>query len=653
MTVQLLWNLVVKNFSALRKVIVPFILASSVMFGLEYILLSLVNNDYIQKRHATLPMLISYANILVGLLTIIFVIYANRFVMKQRKQEFALNMILGLEKKHIRLMILMEMIIQMLIIIAFSILGGYLFGNLVFLLLNKLVKGSGITLMNYPFDLWAAGIIILSVLGVFIVLYIFNNIMITRQSPVQLMRTKQAGEKKTRRWIIIICLIVGMIALFTGYYIALTAEGVISSLQKIFLAVFAVLIGTYLLFMSLSIVVLQRLKNNAKFYYQPNHFFSISGLLSRMKANAVSLASITMLVTFLVVTLGMTVTAYRGMESQVAGRLTQDYRVDGFDQTSLKKVEKEINHYAQVDQYRTGGYLFFPIQNVNGDLKQIPKDVKKIDSNSMIYGLVITAHDHNQLHNDHVNVKKGQVLLSANTKRFRNYKNINFAGKKTKVINTEKDYLGNQIAIDGLYIIVSDKDELKKVQNYYKDYDPNAKRYIPSALTSSMEFNIVSGEKNFIKHQKTIEKNIGASIESKDEVKKILYELNGGLIFMGIVVSIVLLTGIFLVLYYKQMSEGFEDRRNYNIMKKIGLPDDLIKSTIHKQILWVFSLPLIVTVIHTLFASKIIYNLLGVLGVRNPLLFITSYIGVMIIIMMIYGLMYLMTSRTYYKIINE
>lgn len=140
MTLKLIWKLVVKNFNMLRSIIAPFILAAGVMFGLEYIMVSLINNDYIQKRHETLPMLISYANIIAGILTVIFVIYANHFVMKQRKQEFALHMILGLEKKHIRLMICLEMIIQMVLIGFISIVGGYLFGNLVFLILNKLVK---------------------------------------------------------------------------------------------------------------------------------------------------------------------------------------------------------------------------------------------------------------------------------------------------------------------------------------------------------------------------------------------------------------------------------------------------------------------------------------------------------------------------------
>ncbi|UBH13433.1 ABC transporter permease [Macrococcus armenti] len=653
MTLNLIWKLVLRNFITLRSMIVPFILASSVMIGLEYIMISLINNEYIQKRHENLPSLIMYANILVGLLSVIFIIYANRFVMKQRKQEFALHMILGLEKKHIRLMILLEMVIQMLMTVLISITGGYLFGNIVFLMLNKLVKGSGITLMNYPFDIKAAYIIGLLVAGIYVILFILNNIMITMQSPIQLMRTQKAGEKRTRKWFIAVCFILGSLTMGYGYYRAVTVEGVLSSFQTIFFAVVAVLIGTYLLFISLTIMVLQLLKNNNKIYYQPKHFFSISGLISRMKMNAVGLASITMLVTFLVVTLGMTLTAYRGMESQVSGKLKQDYLVDSFYNTSAEKIKKEISKYATVDRFRVAQTIFFALENEAGNFRPLPAEPSKINPKTVTYATVITLHDHNEIHDEKLKLKNGEIILSSNTKRFKGYKNVNLVGNNVKVINADKDYIGNNLAIDALYIIVKDKSELEKIRLYYKEIDRKTNKRIPTELSTSIEFNIVKGEEIFKQNISKIEKNIGTRIVTKEQVRKLVYELNGGLIFIGIVVSIVLLTGIFLVLYYKQLSEGYEDKQNYNIMKKVGLPDDLIKSTIHKQILWIFGLPIIVTLIHTLFASKIIYNLLGILGIRDISLFITSYIGVTVIIMFIYGMMYLITSHKYYKIINE
>ncbi|PKE35117.1 ABC transporter permease [Macrococcoides caseolyticum] len=653
MTLKLIWKLVVKNFNMLRSIIAPFILAAGVMFGLEYIMVSLINNDYIQKRHETLPMLISYANIIAGILTVIFVLYANHFVMKQRKQEFALHMILGLEKKHIRLMICLEMIIQMVLIGFISIVGGYLFGNLVFLILNKLVKGSGITLMNYPFDVKAAIVISVMILCVYILLFILNHIMITIQSPVQLMRSQKAGEEKTRKWFTVLCFIFGSIFLSYGYYRAMTVEGILSSFQTIFFAVLAVMIGTYLLFMSLTIIILQLLKKEERIYYQPKHFFSISGLISRMKKNAIGLASITMLVTFLVVTLGMTLTAYRGMESQVSGRLNQDYHIDIYSNTDVQTVKNEINRYAQVDYYRQGDTIFFPLQNIEGNLKKLPDNARSADAKTMIYAVVTTVKDHNQLHDDHLQIKGDEVILSANTSRFKGYQEVNLAEKSTKVVYSDKDYLGNQLAIDALYIVVKDKSVFEQIRQHYKSYDPNKEKAMPSEITTSMEFNIIKGEKEFKKHISEIQKKIETQIESKSEIKKMIFELNGGLIFIGIVVSIVLLTGIFLVLYYKQLSEGYEDKRNYSIMKKVGLPDELIRSTIHKQIFWVFGLPIIVTLVHTLFASKIIYNLLGVLGIRDRWMFITSYIGVTMIIMLVYGLMYLITSRKYYNIINE
>lgn len=653
MTVKLIWKLVIKNFKALRVMMLPFILTSSVMFGLLYILISLINNDYIQHRHGTLPMLIGYANILIGLLTVIFIIYANRFVMKQRRQEFALDMILGLEKKHIRLMIFLEMLIQMIMVMFLSVLGGYLFGNIVFLMLNKLVKGSGITLMNYPFDWTACLITLLMIGGAFIILYLINMMMITRQSPVELMRSQQAGEKKAKKWLIVIAFIGGAAALSYGYYLALTATGIIDSLQTIFIAVLAVLIGTYLLFMSLTLLVLQWLQQQDSIYYRPKYFFSISGLISRMRSNAIGLASITMLMTFLIVTLGMTVTAYQGMENQVSGRMNQNYRIDIFGDVKVQDVKREVERYAQVDRYRTGENIMFPLQNINGDLKELNKDMRGADAKTMIYAVVTTQKSHNDLQEANVHLKDNEVVLSSNTERFRNYSMVKLAGQNVHVKHADKDFIGNQLAVDALYIIVKDDAQLEKIRQYYQSYDRAQKKSTPSDITTTIEFNIISGEKEFKKHIPEIQKKIIAKVENKEELKKMIYEMNGGLVFIGIVVSIVLLTGIFLMLYYKQLSEGYDDKANYMIMKKVGLPERLIKSTIHQQIFWVFGLPLFVAVIHTLFASKIIYQLLGVLGIRDFSFFLTSYGGVTIGIMMIYGLMYLITSRIYYGIINH
>lgn len=653
---QLLSKLVIKNFKSLRQIFIPFILATSVMLGLQYIMLSMIANEYIQKRHADLPQLLVYSNILVGLLTVVFIIYANRFVMKQRKQEFALNMVLGLEKKHIRFILLLESFLQFIVISIFSVCGGYLFGNLVFLLMNKLVKSKGMSLMDYPFDVKSALLTIAILAGVMVILFIFNNISLTLQSPIQLMRSQLAGEKKTPKWLLAVLFIIGAIALGYGYYIARTATGVLDSLQNIFTAVLLVMIGTYFLFMSFTIIVLQLLKRNKNIYYKKNQFFSISGLLSRMKANAVGLASITMLMTFLMVTLGMSLSAYRGIEAQVAGSMTQQYEINlyGDQKKQVKNIQEDISKIADVDKFRYSELSFFPIIKDGHKLVPLNDQVGlKLKGKDMTYVLLTTEKDHNIARDEQVSVKDGEIIVSTNADRFSHDKKLKIMDKDVKVQRETENYIGNQVAIDAMYIIVKDKAQFDAYRNHFTSLNNQTNKIEVPEASGTLGFNVDAHETTLKKEIPKIQKKYGIRIQNKDDVQKTIYELNGGLIFIGIVVSITLLTGVFLVLYYKQLSEGHEDKRNYDIMQKVGLPQELIKKTINKQIIWIFGLPIIITVIHTLFATKIIFNLLGVLGIRDKAMFFSSYGIVMLVIMVVYGIMYLITSRTYYKIVNE
>ncbi|CAM4232733.1 Putative hemin transport system permease protein HrtB [Abyssicoccus albus] len=657
MKIKLLSKLALKNFKTLKHVMVPFILAVSTMFALEYIMLSMMANDYINTRHKDLPQLMMYANVLVTILSVIFILYASQFVMKQRKKEFALNMVLGLEKRHLRLMLLIETLVQTFIIIVLSTIGGYLFGHLIFLMLNRLIQGSGIRLMDYPFDIDSAIKLWMIIIVMMIVLYIMNIITVTLQSPIKLMQTQYAGEKKTRQWLIILLLVLGIIALGYGYTTALTTDGVMNALMDIFKAVLAVLVGTYFLFMSLTIFFLQQIQKISSIYYKKKNFFSISGMLSRMKANAIGIASITMLCTFLIVTLGMSLSAYRGIETQIDGALFQENEVSFVnDDIQLEKLQKEIEGIATIDQFRMSEELVVPFhigeRNQFEQVRAPGETNQSIEDN--VYSVLMTEQDHNEVNDTKLKLKDNEIFISSNTDKYQGLNKIILANNQYNVKTTKKNFLGSKFGIDGLYIVVKDHSILKKIIKEYKSYNPKTQEYdISPTLSRSMHFNITKGEDQFIGQIERLEEEYGISIANHKEISKELYELNGGLIFIGIVVSIVLLIGMFLILYYKQLSEGYEDKLNYTIMKQVGLPDNLIKSTIRKQVFWLFGLPIIVALIHTAFANKIIYQLLGLLAIRDYWLFITSYSIVIILIVLIYLLMYWVTSHIYYKLINK
>ncbi|UEX90204.1 ABC transporter permease [Staphylococcus ratti] len=595
------------------------------------------------------------------ILTCVFIIYANGFIMKRRRKEYALQMVLGLEKKHLYLLSSLELFAQFVVTSVLSIIGGYLFGNLLFLILNKLISQTQISIMHYPFSLNAMVMTLVLNAILFFILFIINIIHTSTRSPIKLMNESHAGEKTTKKWLLIILCVVGSVFLAYGYYIALTTETVASAFPRIFLAILCVMIGTYCLFMSLSILLLQSLKRIPRIYYKPKNFFFISGLLSRMKTNAIGLASITMLCSFLIVTMGMTLITYRGLESQVVNQMKTDYKVVlggnyNFDQKVNKRIEtlqKEINQLTTVDQYRVHASQMFASNFKDGELQKVPTTSKSgVYVSAWVYGIITTEKDYNQSQNQHVSLKEDEIILSSSSPIFKDIKKIKIAGNVYNVIHSDKDELGNQIIGDSAYIIVKDDKTFKKISSYYASNQGEQSKSEVDLGSTDIDFNIQADKHAFEKAIPKLQEKYDAHITVKEQVRKMLYELNGGLIFIGIIVSIVLLAGTFLMLYYKQISEGYEDKRNFDIMQKVGLDYQLIKKTIHKQIMWVFVLPILVAVIHTLFASKLIYHLLGILGVRDISLFLSSYFAIIFIVVVIYGLMYWITSTIYYKIVQ-
>ena len=650
MTFKLISKLVFRNFKSLREIIVPFVIAISVMFGLEYILLSLIYNDYLIERNEFLPKLMKYANVIVGLLVLIFVIYAHNFVIKRRKKEFAINLVLGMEKKHIRLILLYELVLEFLVVSFLSIVLGYLFGNLIFLALNKMIQNSGVSIMDYPFKIEASIVLMLFIFFIFVILYVISNIHITKQSPIQLMKTEKAGEKKTSRLVILILSILGVISLIYGYYLALTTTGIMDSLFTILIAVVFVLIGTYFLFMSLTFIVLKILKSS-NIYYNKKHFFTVSGLMSRMKSHVVGLASITMIITFLIVTLGLSLTTYRGIQTQVDHTQKYDYEMSITvfkEPAEVKQLYDELTMNKDVESLNMTKSLELPAIDNNGKIDNF-NQLNKPSKSTMMYMIVRSIDSHNAYYNTNLNLDNDEILVSSNTKRYNKNTHFQFLDNDSlKTAYTDENFLQSQIAIDALYIVVPNETLYKKFQSYY--IDDNS-----SAETITLAFNAIddNAKERLNESVESFEADTQLPIRSKEEVKKTIYELNGGLVFIGVVVSITLLVGLFLIMYYKQISEGYSDKENYEIMQKLGLSFSLIKSTINRQILVIFGLPIVTAIIHTIFASKIIYTLLGLLAINDIKLFVTSYTSVIVIIMLVYIIMYIITSRTYIKIIGK
>lgn len=659
-----------QNFVNQRHIIVPFISVISILFGIEYILLSLTTNIYFNEHHPELKISAIIGIVFMTMLLFIFLIYANHFVMNHRKKEFALNMALGMEKKHLRLIILIELFIQFIISAILSIVGGYLFGELFFMLFNKIVNTHQPQLSDYPFDVLSMKITLTMLLSLMIILFVINNFKISFKNSLQLLLKNKSKTHEKSRVRLIIFLILGLIFIGIGYYLAIKPNTAIGSLGIIFIAILSTLIGTYLLFVSLGSIVLEMLQKLDHYYYKPNHFFFIAGLKSRVKSSAIGLATISFMCTFLIVTLSMTVSTYRNMDhrfefafkNDYAGYYIGDFHKDSKIQRKIENLKKDIRQEVPTGQFKiyARGMVGAELQ---GGLKHKKLKRQTVSSGLFNFGnkqkfnsfiSIYNKSDYNK-NNKKIKLDDDEIAISTSVSLFKKMKTLNIFGKTYRVKYIESTNMDNLLYLlyaDGITLIVNQQQLMDRIVNEYRNHNDENLIITPNQVQTAVEFNVLK-EKDKLNHRI---KKIGVQHDIEFQVKKqnllMWKQVNSSLVFVGSVVSLVLLIGIFLMMYYKQVSEGHEDRDAYITMKQLGLDEILIKKTINKQVIWVFLIPVIVAIIHTLAAFRIIYSVLGIVGQYDLGLYATSYVGVIVVFIIFYSMMYWITSRIYYTMIN-
>ncbi|SFE55130.1 FtsX-like permease family protein [Peptostreptococcus sp. D1] len=656
-----------KNIKANRIILVPFILSSGAMLSLFYIMSSLLQNKFVQARHTSLPIIITIGAVIVGLFTYIFVVYANRFLIKRRNKEFALYGILGLEKRHIRRIIFLEQLISFVIISALSITGGYIFGKLIFLFLNNIIGDVSAKISDYPFSVAACGITGIFIVFIFMTVFFVSVINIKGTSPMELISKQYKGEGEPKSKIIIA--IAGFILLGAGYIIAFVADGMLKSLGLFFVAAILVIFGTYFLFMSFSIIVLKLLKKNKDSYYKDKNFISISGMLYRMKANAVGLSSISVLCAGVIITTSATMAIYGSLENTIESSMSRAYEITSQEYlgSDIKKIEQEsirlekaVNSSLKGDENINNyysKYSMFTYVEKHDDEVIFPAVMGKGDNNSdksilRCYLLVMTLDSYNSIYGKSLKLKEGEILLTSNSKVMLKDTNIKFLGKRLK-INIIDDIVPKNLAIEAYMVIVPKLDDLVKFSQYYHERsNKDLSKHRPATIYVSSGWNISNEKKDYESRLKKLISN-DMDLSTRKAFKKNIYDLNGGFLFLGIVIAAIFLIGTILITYYKQISEGFEDRHNYQIMKKVGLPDALIHQTSSSQIVWMFFLPLIASCVHSLVASKIVYQLLGLFGVRNYYNFGVKIGIVILVFAVVYFVIYKITSNVYYKIVSQ
>ncbi len=623
MNLKLAGGFAIKNLKANRYLEIPFILATGTMLILFNIMASLMQNEYVLTRHKELPTFINMGIGVVFIFTFVFVVYANRFLIKRRNKEFALYGILGLEKKHIRKIIFIEHIINYSLIAVIAISGGYVFGKLAFMGLNSLMKDTAVKIMDYPFSTQATAITLVYVLFLFVFVYLLNALSIKNASPVELLGREHRGEGEPKNRLVL--LLIGLAFLVVGYYIALTINGILKSLLAFFIAVVLVIIATYILFITFSIFMLKIQKKNKNFYYKAKNFLSVSGMIYRMKSSAVGIASIAILSTGVIVTLATTLSIYGSIEAVVTSTMPREYKISNVAiNVTIDNYKDEQKKLMNIITKAAGGEkniansfselsgMIYTLQNGS---ELLPLLGDNANNYHPVPAILSTIDSYNSEFNQNVKLADDEVIISSNSSSLPIESTINLGGKNYKTKMVEGLVPGN-FAIEIYKIILPNTSTMDELTRFYLMDKNDEKGNFPAPLYITEHFDLTTDKANFEKAFFALGEGKYELAEISD-IRKSSYEFNGGFLFLGIIVGVIFLSGTMLITYYKQVSEGREDREKYQIMKKVGLPDELIKKTTASQVVWMFFLPLAVAVIHSIVSSKIIFQLLGMFGVRN------------------------------------
>ncbi|WP_416471608.1 ABC transporter permease [Streptococcus thermophilus] len=659
-------RLALSNLIKNRKLYYPFALATILAIAITYIFTSLTLNPHLDDLTGSDPikMVLGMGLVIVALSSGIIVLYANSFVMKNRSKELGLYSMLGLEKHHLFSMMLKETVILGFVTLLLGIGVGALFDKLIYAFLQRLIGES--TGLVSTFQVMTIPIVLVIFACIFSWLVLVNGFRLPRLNPLQLTKDGLKGEKKGR--FLVIQTFLGLGAMGYGYYLALSVQNPVIAIMSFFLAVLLVILGTYLLFNAGTTVVLQLLKKKKSYYYKPNNMISISNLVFRMKKNAVGLATIAILSSMVLVTLVGAASIYAGKKDYLVSAAPHDYSVSGnkVDLTSTKKLMDDflIKTGEQANEEVAVSYLFFGIKNQETNkLTVFTKNERKVVPKSIV--LVFSQETFKQLTGKELNLSSNQIALYTKNKTLKTQKSLSIDGKNYQIHRQLGDFINKKvpniykiIVSDYSYLVVPDikifESSMKGTSIAQATYvGVNVKDPTHDAKKNLDLLDQIAGEATKqLAGQTTGVPESYFSANSRYDAEGMVNGFVGGTFFIGIFLSIIFMLGTVLVIYYKQISEGYEDRERFVILQKIGLDDLQVKQTIRKQVLTVFFLPLIFAFIHLAFAYHMISLIVRIIGVLNPDLMLVVTIIVCGVFFLAYVLVFALTSRSYRRIVS-
>lgn len=663
----LCFRLALTNLKKNRRLYYPYAIMTIVSTAISYIFASLAfHPDLGQVKGANgVTQVLGFGMIVVMLAVAIMVLYANSFVMKQRSKEFGVYSILGLEKKHLLLMTFLENVVYSTSTILTGLLLGLALDKLFYALLLKTMQMP--VVLTSVFQLKNVAIVLAYLYGIFILVSLVNIGKLGLTDSLKLVQGKKRGDKKTGfLWL---QTLLALILLGAGYVIAQLVTSPIQAIPSFFGATLLVILGTYLLFQAGVISLLNWLKNRQTYYYKPDNFISVSNLIFRMRKNALGLATITILSTMFLVTMVGGLNIYIGGKDYIANQNPNDYSIDVVMEptTSKTQVEEWADAILEEAKIPVESKVVYPYQqayfsNVTNQQVAFLSDEKaaSIDFSDLGVGFILDQASYEKMTGQKLELEADQVAIYSKVVQFQAGQTLAFDEKEMEVAqvlseNVTLGHLPDHVSfIVSQYLIVVVQDltifENQAENHYYMGFESSLSEeeqvdsqetFLSGSFESELwESNILPDGTNAI------------SLAYRAYATRNFFSFAGSLFFIGLLLSLTFLMAVVLVIYFKQISEGYEDRDRFVIMTKVGLDENQARQSIRKQLLMVFFLPILLAIVHLGFAYKMLSAILVSIGVVNMELMLHVTIGICLVYFLLYLMVFVITTRTYKQIIS-
>lgn len=654
-------KLAMQNIRKNAGTYVPYILTCIGSVMVFQILLTLSLNTELDKIYggSNMRSVLLLGCIIIGFFTGGFLFYTNSFLIRRRKKEIGLFNILGMEKKHIGRIMFYETVFIALISLTGGIGGGFLLSKGVYLLLLRMVEAD--VQWGFHFSGRAAITAVVLYGCLFLVILAVNMARVHAASPVELLRGGLEGEREPKtRWV---TAVIGVIFLGTAYYIAVVTKNPILLILGFFAAVICVIIGTYCLFTAGSIALLKALKKNKHFYYRTDHFISVSGLIYRMKQNAAGLAGICILSTSVIVMLSSTVSLYSGLQGVLKNRFVREISLTAgdIDDEMMEKID-QITHellqeegLSEENAFRYKNFVFTAAEEEKGVLR--PIDAGRSSELGRVKTIcVITEDDYNRNMGSSLELNQGEIVAFEGEEPYE-ADTLSIYGKSYRTVPAGELKIWEQDESYGrygaYYIIVPDIGEMRSLLGMDMEMFGSVER----GIRYQYAFDLNADEETQVRvYKRIMEKMQGLSAgvrgESAAEEWRFYFSLHAGLLFLGIFLGAIFIMATVLIIYYKQVTEGYDDRARFEIMQKVGLSKAEIRRSIRSQLLLMFFLPLAASALHITFAFPMIARLLAIMNLTDVGLFIRCTAGTFGVFAAAYCVVYVWTSRVYMKIVS-